>query len=311
MKMTPRTIATVLILLLLGCVPIYAQIAGEPFYLALFGRVLVYAIAAVSLNLLLGYGGLVSFGHALFLGLGAYSVGILSHHGIDNGWLHLLAAVVVCAVVGLISGAVVLRTTGIAFIMITLAFAQMFYFLTVSLNEYGGDDGMSIFQGSNFGILKLDDPLTLYYTSFVLLLVLLFGMHKLIGARFGMVIRGTQTNERRMKAMGFSVLPYKLTAYVLSAIVCGLAGVLIANLTLYISPSYLAWTTSGELVVMVVLGGLGTLMGPVAGAVAFLLMEEVLKAWTEHWMLVLGLIIVVIVMVSRRGIIGNLRGSSK
>lgn len=311
MKISPRSVATVLILLFLGCVPLYAQLANEPFFLGLFGRVLVYAIAAVSLNLLLGYGGLVSFGHALFFGLGAYAVGILSHHGIDNGWLHLAAAIGVCAVIGVLSGYVVLRTTGIAFIMITLAFAQMFYFLAVSLNEYGGDDGMSLFQGSNFGVLKLDDPLSLYYVSFAVLLATLFGMHKLIGSRFGMVIRGTQANERRMKAMGFSTLRYKLTAYVLAAVVCGIAGVLIANLTLYTSPSTMAWTTSGELVVMVVLGGLGTLMGPVAGAVAFLILEEVLKGQTEHWMLYLGLIIVVIVMVSRRGIFGNLPGASR
>ena len=311
MKMSPRSVATVLILLFLGCVPIYAQLANEPFFLGLFGRVLVYAIAAVSLNLLLGYGGLVSFGHALFFGLGAYAVGILAHHGIDNGWLHLVAAIGVCAAIGLLSGYVVLRTTGIAFIMITLAFAQMFYFLAVSLNEYGGDDGMSLFQGSNFGVFKLDDPLSLYYVSFAILLAVLFGMHKLIGSRFGMVIRGTQANERRMKAMGFSTLRYKLMAYVLAAVVCGIAGVLIANLTLYTSPSYMAWTTSGELVVMVVLGGLGTIMGPVAGAVAFLILEEVLKGQTEHWMLYLGLIIVVIVMVSRRGIFGNLPGASR
>jgi branched-chain amino acid transport system permease protein len=306
--LTPRGVVGTIILVVLALVPLYSQLAHQPFYLALFGRVVIYAVAAVSLNLLVGYCGLVSFGHALFFGLGAYAVGILAHYDVDNGWIQLAATIVVCGVVGLLSGLVVLRTTGIAFIMITLAFAQMFYFLAVSLNEFGGDDGSPVLSGSNFGFFKLDNAVQLYYVSFVVLLAVLFGMRRLIESRFGMVIRGTQANERRMKASGFSTLPYKLTAYVIAAIVCGVAGMLIANLTSYISPSYMAWTTSGEMVVMVVLGGLGTLMGPVAGAVALLIIEEVLKSQTEHWMLVLGFLIVVVVMVSRRGIFGNLRG---
>jgi branched-chain amino acid transport system permease protein len=304
-------VVTVLILLFLGAVPIYANLTAEPFYLTLFARVVIYAIAAVSLNLLVGYGGMVSFGHALFLGLGAYAVGILSFYGIDNGWIQLGAVIALCAVVGVLSGYVVLRTTGIAFIMITLAFAQMFYFLAVSLNQFGGDDGMSLMQGSNFGFMHLDDPLTLYYTAFAVLLAVLYGMRRLIHSRFGMVVRGTHTNERRMKALGFPTLPYKLSAYTLSAVVCGIAGMLIANLTLYVSPSYMAWTTSGEMVVMVVLGGMATLMGPVAGAIAYLILEEALKSFTDHWMLALGLIIVAIVMVSRRGLYGYIPGDER
>ncbi|AMG44985.1 branched-chain amino acid ABC transporter permease [Achromobacter ruhlandii] len=306
LRLSPRALAAGALLLLLALVPLYAQWQGEPFLLALFGRVLVYGIAALALNLLLGYGGMVSFGHALYLGLGAYAVGVLNHYGIENGWLHLLAALGACAVVGLVSGYVVMRTSGIAFIMITLAFAQMFYFLATGLEGFGGDDGMSLFAGSDFGLFRLDTPLALYYTAFGVLLLALAALRRLVHAPFGMVLRGCQANERRMRALGFATLRYRLAAYVLSAMVCGVAGVLLANLTLYVSPSYLAWTTSGELIVMVALGGLGTVVGPVAGALAFLLLEEGLKLLTDHWMLVMGLLIVGVVLVSRRGLYGGL-----
>ncbi|SEK12385.1 branched-chain amino acid ABC transporter permease [Achromobacter sp. NFACC18-2] len=306
LNFSPRALAAAALLILFALVPAYAHWQGEPFLLALFGRVLVYGIAALALNLLLGYGGMVSFGHALYLGLGAYSVGVLSHYGIESGWLHLAAAIGACAVVGLVSGYVVMRTTGIAFIMITLAFAQMFYFLATGLEGFGGDDGMSLFAGSDFGLFRLDTPLALYWTAFAVLIGALWLMHRLIHAPFGMALRGCQANERRMRALGFPTLRYRLAAYVISAVICGVAGVLLANLTMYVSPSYLAWTTSGELIVMVALGGIGTLFGPVAGALAFLLLEEGLKLLTEHWMLVMGLLIVGVVLASRRGLYGSL-----
>ncbi|MPS81407.1 MAG: branched-chain amino acid ABC transporter permease [Achromobacter sp.] len=304
---SPRVLVAGGLLLLLALLPVYAHWQGEPFLLALFGRVLVYAVAALALNLLLGFGGMVSFGHALYLGLGAYSVGVMSHYGIESGWLHLAGALGACAVVGLVSGYVVMRTSGIAFIMITLAFAQMFYFLATGLDGFGGDDGMSLFAGSDFGAFRLDTPLALYYAAFGVLLAVLALMHRLIHAPFGMVLRGCQANERRMRALGFPTLRYRLAAYVISAMICGVAGVLLANLTMYVSPSYLAWTTSGELIVMVVLGGIGTLFGPVVGALAFLLLEEGLKLLTGHWMLIMGLLIVGVVLVSRRGVYGSLR----
>ncbi|MBB1628566.1 branched-chain amino acid ABC transporter permease [Achromobacter sp. UMC71] len=306
LELSPRKLTAGLLLLALALVPLYAQWQGEPFLLALFGRVLVYGIAALALNLLLGYGGMVSFGHALYLGLGAYAVGVLNHYGIDNGWLHLTAALGACAVVGLVSGYIAMRTSGIAFIMITLAFAQMFYFLATGLDGFGGDDGMSLFSGSDFGLFRLDTPLALYYAAFGVLLLTLAGLHRLVHAPFGMALRGCQANERRMRALGFATLRYRLAAYVISAMVSGVAGVLLANLTLYVSPSYLAWTTSGELIVMVALGGIGTLFGPVAGALAFLLLEEGLKLLTDHWMLVMGLLIVGVVLASRRGLYGGL-----
>ena len=304
LRFSPRALAAGSLLLVLALVPLYAQWQGEPFLLALFGRVLVYGIAALALNLLLGYGGMVSFGHALYLGLGAYAVGVLNHHGIENGWLHLAAALGACALVGLVSGYVALRTSGIAFIMITLAFAQMFYFLATGLEGYGGDDGMSLFAGSDFGLFRLDTPLALYGAAFGVLLLALAALHRLVHAPSAW--RARQANERRMRALGYATLRYRLAAYVLSAMLCGVAGVLLANLTLYVSPSYLAWTTSGELIVMVALGGMGTLFGPVAGALAFLLLEEGLKLLTDHWMLAMGLLIVGVVLLSRRGLYGAL-----
>lgn len=306
LQLSPRSIVAGALLLLLALVPVYAHWQNEPFLLALFGRVLVYGIAALALNLLLGFGGMVSFGHALYLGLGAYSVGVMSHYGIESGWLHLAGALGASALVGLLSGYVVMRTSGIAFIMITLAFAQMFYFLATGLDGFGGDDGMSLFAGSDFGGFRLDTPLALYCTAFGVLLAVLALMHRLIHAPFGMALRGCQANERRMRALGFPTLRYRLAAYVLSAMLCSVAGVLLANLTMYVSPSYLAWTTSGELIVMVVLGGIGTLFGPVVGALTFLLLEEGLKLITGHWMLIMGLLIVGVVLVSRRGVYGNL-----
>ena len=293
-----------LFLLGLALVPVISAAIGQPFYVTLFTRIVIYALAALGLNLILGYGAMVSFGHALYLGIGAYAVGILSFHGIANGWLHLGAALGVGAVVAVVIGLVCLRTSGMAFIMITLAFAQMFYFLAVGLRQYGGDDGLTIAGRSDFGLFTLASNNALYYFAFVLLLLCLFAFRRLIDARFGMVLRGCRSNERRMAAMGFPTLRYKLTAYVISALVCVVAGVLLANLTKFASPSTMAWQTSGELIVMIVLGGMGTLIGPVAGATALLLLEEVLAGWTQHWMIILGPLIVLIVLVAKKGLFG-------
>jgi branched-chain amino acid transport system permease protein len=291
---------------LLLAVPVYASLAGEPFALTFVSRVLVFALAAISLNLILGFGGMVSFGHALYLGLGAYVVGILAQHGVSNGWIQLGVTLAVCAVVGLVTGAISLRTSGIAFIMITLAFAQMFYYLFVSLKQYGGDDGLSISARSEFGLFSLGSPLALYYAALVLVLLALAFTHRLVDARFGMVLRGCRINERRMNAMGFATLRYKLTAYVLASMLCGVAGLLYANLTGFASPAYLAWTLSGELIVMVVLGGMATVFGPLVGAITLLVTEEILKALTDHWMAILGPLIVLVVLTARRGLYGYL-----
>ena len=302
----PVSWMAVVLLVALALVPVIAKLIDQPFYITLFTRIVIFAIAAVGLHLILGYGAMVSFGHALYLGVGAYAVGILSHHGITSGWAHLLAAMVVGAIAAVVVGWVCLRTTGVAFIMITLAFAQMFYFLAVSLKTYGGDDGLSIAARSNFGFVDLASSTVFYYVSFFVLVVVLALFRVVIASRFGMVLRGCKSNERRMAALGFPTLRYKLAAYVISALVCSVAGVLLANLTRFASPSYMQWQASGELIVMIVFGGIGTLIGPVVGATALLLLEEVLSSWTDHWMAVLGPLIVIIVLASNRGIFGLL-----
>lgn len=297
------------LLIVLALVPLYAAIAGQPFALTLATRILIFALAAVSLNLILGYAGLVSFGHALYLGLGVYVAGIMSFHGIDNGWLQLLATLAVCALVGALTGSIALRTSGIAFIMITLAFAQMFFFLVVSLSRYGGDDGMTLAAASRYGALALNDSRLLYGAAFVLLCAALYGSYRLVHARFGQVVCASRLNERRMKALGYPTFRYRLTAYVISAMVCGIAGLLYVNLTQFASPSYMSWTTSGDLIAMVVLGGMATLTGPLFGAVGMILVEEWLKTLTQHWMVIFGPLIVLIVILSRQGLVGLLRGA--
>jgi branched-chain amino acid transport system permease protein len=292
------------VIALLALVPAIAAAIGEPYYVTLFTRILILAIAAVGLNLILGYGGLVSFGHAMYIGIGAYSVGILSYYGIGNGWLHLAAALLAGGLVAIVIGLVCLRTSGMAFIMITLAFAQMLYFFAISLKAFGGDDGLTIPARSDFGLFSLRSNVALYYCAFVVLVASLVGLARLVHSRFGMVIRGSRSNERRMAALGFPMLRYKLTAYVISALVCVVAGVLLANLTKFAAPSYMAWQASGDLIVMIVLGGMGTVLGPVVGALALIVFEEILAGWTTHWMIVLGPMIVLIVLTAKKGIYG-------
>ena len=306
-RLSLRNAIPVAVLVAFVALPLYAVLADHAFLLALMSRIVVLAIAAAALNLVLGYGGMVSFGHALFLGLGVYSAAIPAFHGIDHAFIHLLIAIVGCAAVGLVTGAVALRTQGIAFIMITLAFAQMFYFVFVSLSPYGGDDGLRMAMGSRLGDASLADPAWLYWSALALLLAVLLCTRRLVASRFGMVLQGSRINERRMLALGFPTLRYRLAAYVLSAMLCGVAGVLYANLTQFAAPSYMSWAMSGELIVMVVLGGMGSIMGPLYGAAAMLLTEEALKAVTEHWMIVFGPAIVAVAVASRRGIAGLIK----
>ncbi|MEJ2768176.1 branched-chain amino acid ABC transporter permease [Mycetohabitans sp. B46] len=295
-----------LIMAALIAVPLYAQATHQPFLLTLVTRIAIFAIAAMSLDLILGVGGLVSFGHALFFGLGAYATGMLAQHGVTSGWLHLLCAVAVSALVAAVTGTIALRTRGIAFIMITLAFAQMFYFFAVGLREYGGDDGFALAAGSQFGAVQLTDPLTLYVVSACLLMVLLAFGRRFLHTAMGLTLGGIRINERRMQALGIPTMPCKRAVYVVAAALSSIAGMLFANLTQFVAPSYLSWTVSGDLIVMVVIGGAGTFIGAVLGTFAIVLAEEGLKAMTEHWMLVMGPLIVVAVLVNRHGLAGLL-----
>lgn len=309
--MRARTLAVGVALLGLALVPLITSWLDEPFYVDLFRRVMIFAIAAVSLDLVLGFGGMVSFGHAAYLGIGAYAVGILGSHGIDSGLVQWGTAMTASLVAALLIGAISIRTSGVYFIMITLAFAQMLYFLGISLEVYGGDDGMPLLSRSRFGAaLDLDDPDTFYYVVFGILLLTLFLGHRLVNARFGLVIRAARSNEHRTEAIGFSTYRYKLVAFALAGSLCGLAGALLANQTEYITPSFMHWTRSGEIMFMVILGGMGTLFGPVVGALALLLLEDVLSSYTVHWQIILGPFLVLVVLFAKRGLFGLLPGDT-
>ena len=307
---SPRAWFTALLLGFLALVPVFAALFDQPFYLTQFGRIMIYAIAACGLNLLIGYTGLVSFGHALYLALGAYAVSIPAFHALGNGWLHLGLALAAAVLVATLTGLVVLRTSGMGFIMITLAFAQMVFFLGVSLKPYGGDDGMRLGARSSLAPLDLGSPTQLYLLTLALLLAVLYGSWRLVHARFGYTLRGIKANERRMRALGYHTLRFKLAIYVIAACIAAVAGFLLANLTLYASPSTAAWTVSGELIVIVILGGIGTVVGPLVGALALLLVEEWLASLTTHWMAPLGIAIVLVVLLARQGLYGSLQAWS-
>jgi branched-chain amino acid transport system permease protein len=294
--------------LVLGLVPVLVAVANQPFYLDLFRRIMIFAIAAVSLDLILGFGGMVSFGHAAYLGIGAYAVAIPAFYGIHSGAIQWALALGLSGLAALAIGTVSLRTSGVSFIMITLAFAQMLYYLGISIDAWGGDDGMRLARRSDFGVVDLTNAYVFYYVVFAVLVVLLWLGGRLIDARFGLVIRSAKSNEPRMRAIGFSTFRYKLAAFAIAGAVCGLAGALLANQTEYLTPSYMHWTRSGDIMVMVILGGMGTLYGPVLGAVVFLLLEDVLSAWTVHWQVVLGPLLVLIVLYARHGLYGLLPG---
>jgi len=294
---------TVIVLALLALPPL-AIALKQPFYLDLVRRIMIFAIAAVSLNLILGYGGLVSFGHAAYLGLGGYAVGILAHHGIHDGTVQWLVAIGGSALVALVFGAVSIRTTGIYFIMITLAFAQMLYYLGISLEEYGGDDGMRIKVRSQFPLIDLADPVQFYYLVLVLLLAAVWLTWRIVNSRFGVVLRATKSNEARTRAIGLSPYPYRLAAFVIAGAMCGLSGALLVNHTAYLTPDFMNWTRSGEIMFMVILGGMGTIVGPVLGAFGLLLVEDVLAGLTQHWQIILGPLLVLSVLFFKRGLAG-------
>jgi branched-chain amino acid transport system permease protein len=304
-----RNVAPILIFALLAIGPFAAQYGAEGYILSLLTRVMILAIAAVSLDLILGYGALVSFGHAAFLGIGAYAVGILSSHGIESATLQLLVAAGASASFALVTGAISLRTKGVYFIMITLAFGQMAFFLATSLSAYGGDDGMTLSAKSTvFGAPIFESARGYYYIVFAFLAAAYLLCRALVASRFGRVLRGTKENPVRMQAMGYSPFRYQLAAYVIAGTICGVAGFLLANLTDFVSPAYMTWQRSGEIIIMVILGGLGTLHGAIVGAAAFIILEEVLSQITEHWKMVFGPLLILVVLFARGGILGLMRG---
>ena len=311
--MNSRTRAIVLAtgLAVLAAVPPVAGLLNQPFYLDLVRRIMIFAIAALSLNLILGYGGMISFGHAAYLGIGAYAVGVLAHYGIDNGFLQWALAIVASALVALVIGAVSIRTSGVYFIMITLAFTQMLYYLGISVEEFGGDDGMRLAAKSQFGLIDLNDGNAFYYLVLAVLVLFLFLGHRFVNSRFGMVIRAARSNEARTRSIGFSPYPYRLAAFVIAGAMCGLAGALLVNHTAYLTPEFMNWTRSGELMFMVILGGTASIAGPVLGAFALLLVEDALSGWTAHWQLILGPLLVLSVLFLKRGLAELLLGKNE
>jgi len=289
----------------LGLVPLFAELTQTPFYLDLARRMMILAIGALSLNLIMGYGGLISFGHAAYIGIGAYVVGICAEHELVSGFIQWPLAIIVSGLFAIIFGLISLRTRGVYFIMITLALAQMMYFLGVSLDRYGGDDGLPLVERSNFGaVVDITNNVTLYFIVLGALVLSLLFCKRLINSRFGMVLQGTRSNETRMKTIGFPSLRYQLTAFVIAGMMAGFAGALLANHTDFINPDMMHWTRSGDLIIMVLLGGMGSLAGPVVGALAFILLEELLSGVTEYWQLIFGPFLILVVLFARGGLLG-------
>ena len=290
---------------MLSTAPFFFEWIGQPFYLDLLSRALIISIAAISLNLILGFGGMVSLGHAAYIGIGAYCVGIPSYYDYYDGWLHLALALSVSAGFALLTGAISLRTKGVYFIMITMAFSQMAFFTFLSLEEYGADDGLVIYSRSEFPEwLSMESSTGLYYWIFAVLLLALFFTSRLVHSHFGRVIVGSRFNEQRMQALGFNTYRYRLVCYVISAMICSVAGMLLGNFTSFISPDMMGWMRSGELIFMVIIGGTATLFGPLVGTIAFVLVEEILSAITIYWHLIFGCMLVALVLFGRGGIHG-------
>ena len=293
------------IFLVLALLPIVALFTGGSYLVSLGSRVMIFAIAAVALDLLVGYGALISFGHAAFVGLGAYAVGILSAYGITDALVSLPVALAVSAAYAFLTGVVCLRTKGVYFIMITLAFGQMAFFTASSLAPFGGDDGLTIAARNTVaGFALLRNERAFYYVVLFFLVATYLLCRALVASRFGRVVRGAKENPVRMATIGFDVYRFQLATYVIAGGLAGLAGFLLANATEFVSPAYMSWQRSGELIVMVLLGGLGSLDGAIIGAAAYLLTEEWLSGVTEHWKVIFGPGLVLIVLFARGGLLG-------
>jgi branched-chain amino acid transport system permease protein len=302
-----RNVVAALVIAGLLLLPLYSSMSGNVFALTLFTRIVIFALAAVSLNLIMGYGGMMSFGHAAYLGIGGYAVGILAYEGIGSGFIQWPVALAASALFAVVIGALSLRTRGVYFIMITLAFAQMAYYIVSGLSRYGGDDGLTIYKRSDFGgLINLSNRVQFYYLCLACLFGGIYLVWRIVNSRFGLVVQGLRSNEARMQAIGFPATRYRLVCFVIAGTLCGLAGALLANNTDFVSPAVMYWTRSGDLMVMVILGGMGSLFGPVLGAIVYLVLEEFLSQVTEYWALIMGPLLLLIVIFGRGGIMGLL-----
>jgi len=297
------TILPVLLFASLALLP--AAIGGETYLIDRFIRIMVFAIAAVGLDLIVGYGALISFGHAAFIGIGAYAVGILAAHGINEAAIALPVALAASTLFALLTGIVSLRTKGVYFIMITLAFGQMAFFTASSLAPYGGDDGLTIhMRDTVFGYPVLEDARAFYYVALGCLLTSYLLCRTLVASRFGRVFRGARENPARMASIGFDPYRFQLVAYMVSGALGGLAGFLLANATDFVSPAYMSWQRSGDLLIMVIFGGMGRLYGAIIGALVYLVAEDTLAQYTEHWRMLFGPLLVAVAVFAPGGLIG-------
>jgi len=300
------------LLWLLLALVLLLPLSGELYYVKLVTRMLIFAIAALSLDLLVGYLGLVSFGHAAFMAIGAYATGMLASQGYVSAWLAWPMAMLLGAAFALVAGVVSLRCSGLYFIFITLAFSQMVFYGAQSLRAYGGDDGFALDGASAIAPgLDMSDPMLLFYVSAAILLACLYISRRLVWSPFGRIAVAARDNEARLASIGVQAYPYKLLMFMISGAMASLSGALLANLTGFIAPGYVSWLVSGELLVMVILGSVGTLVGPVLGAAVFVGFEHALSDLTEHWMLVFGPLIVFRVLFLKDGIYGLFSRSGK
>ncbi len=319
-------VAALACLVLLAAVPFVAGALGDAFYVRVVTRMMIFAIMAISLDLILGFGGMVCFGQAMFVGAAAYVVGIAAHHassgeplvlaglsipGSTDAFIVWPIAVLVSALLALVFGAIALRTSGLYFIMITLAFAQMLYFVAVSAQAYGGVDGQTLDTAPTLGPIDTGNRQQLYWVVLAALVVVFLLCRRIVNSRFGLVLRASRFNELRLTAVGITPYRYRLAAFVISGAIAGVAGVLLASSQAFVSPADMSWARSGELIVMVVLGGMATLYGPILGAFFYLLAEFGLGHLTEHWQLVMGPLLVLVVLFGKGGLAGLLPASGR
>lgn len=306
MPVASRHIESAAVLLAMVAIgPVVALLSGDVYQLAMFERALIYAVAAASLNLILGYGGMVSFGHAVYLGVGCYVTGILANEDITQIWIQLPVVIAASMAVALFIGMIVLRTSGVYFIMITLALAQIFFYLAVSSSYFGGDDGMMIYERTTLiGAYDPFDSWQFYGFTAVLAVLCILFLNHVIRSDFGRRLVACRENPKRATALGYNVFAIRLVSFVLAGAVCGVAGFMLANQTEFATPGYASWQRSGELLVIVILGGVGTRFGPVYGAFAFILLETVLAGYTNHWPILFGPFLILVVLFFHQGLAG-------
>lgn len=319
----PRGDARVTVLLLAALLgsALAAQWASEPFLIMLLTRAAILAMAGIGLNLALGLGGLVSLGHAVFFGLGGYVCGVLASHVQEGAPLMLgsiafagstsmpviwVTSVLSCALAASVIGALALRTSGAYFIMITLAIGELFFYAAISWRAYGGEDGLLLYRRNTFPGLDTLQPLVFFAVVFVLLCAVLWLAARIGDSPFGLALRGSRQAPARVEALGIPVYRIRLLAFVVSGAITGLAGALFVDLHRFVSPTMFSWQTSGEIMIFVILGGVGRLPGPLLGACAFVLMEHLLGDLSEYWHVALGALLLFTVLFARRGLIGVL-----